>query len=50
MDFHSHFSDDSAQNSSTTFDNMKNSLNGCMRIFFLEYGIIYDTMDRCSKQ
>ena len=44
MDFHSNFSDDSAQNSATIFDNI-NKFSWWMddNNLFLKDGIIYDT-------
>ena len=50
MDFHSHFSDDSAHNAATTFEHM-NIFIHCMydNNLFRKDGIIYDTTDGCSK-
>ena len=51
MEFQSHFSDASAHNADTTFEHMKNSSTGCMRIFFfVKGGKLYDTTDGCGKQ
>ena len=51
MYFHSHFSDDYAQNAATTFQNIKNFNHLiCDHNFFIKYGIIYYTTDGCSKQ
>ena len=51
MDFHSHFSYDSAQNSATTFEHMKKFIHWMYEgNLFIKYGIIYDTTDGCIKQ
>ena len=51
MEFHSHFSDDSAHNSATNCEHMKKFIH-CMYTYNLvrNYGIIYNTTDVCSKQ
>ena len=48
MHFHSHFSDDSAQNAVTTFQNMKNFIH-CMykNNLFIKDNVIYDTIYGC---
>ena len=51
MDFHSHFSDDSAQNAATTFEHMKRFIHWMHKNnLFIKDGIIYDTSDVCIKQ
>ena len=50
MDFHSHFSYDSDHNAATACAHMKSSFTKYMRISFIKYGILYDTIDGCSKQ
>ena len=51
MDFHSHFSDDSAQNSAIKLEDMKFFIYCvCQNNFFIKDGIIYETTDRCFKQ
>ena len=51
MNFHTHFSDESAHNASTTFEHMKIFIHWMYaNKLFLEYGIIYDTAYECSKQ
>ena len=50
MDFHSHFSNDSAHNSATTFEHMNKFIHWMYENnFFINYGIIYDTTDVCIK-
>ena len=50
MDFHSHFLDESDQNADTTCEHMKIFIHWMYEDFFINYGIIYDTTDGCSKQ
>ena len=51
MDFHSHFSYDSAHNAATTFEHMVKFIQWMYEDnFFINDGIIYDTTDGCSKQ
>ena len=51
MDFHSHFSDNFAQNSATAFENMKVFIYWIYENnMFMEDGIIYDHTNGCSKQ
>ena len=51
MDFHSHFSDDSAHNSATTCENMKKIIHWMYEEnMFIKDGIVCDTTDGCSKQ
>ena len=51
MEFHSYFSDDSAQNAATTFEHMKKFIHWIYdNNFSIKYDIIYDTTNGCSKQ
>ena len=51
MDFHSHFSDDSAQNATTTCEHMINCIYCMYELnLFTKDGIVYDNADICSKQ
>ena len=51
MNFHSHFSDDSAQNLANTFEHMKCFIYWMYENnLFTKDGIIYDTKDGRSKQ
>ena len=51
MYFHLHFSDDSDQNEANTFEHMKNFIHWMYENnLLINYGIIYDTTDGCSKQ
>ena len=51
IDFHPHYSDDSAHNSDTSFDHIKKFLHWMYdNKLFIKDGIIYDTTDGCSKQ
>ena len=51
MDFHSHFSDDSAQNVATTCEHTRNFIHCMYEVnLFTKDGIVYDNTDRCSKQ
>ena len=50
-DFHSHFLDDSAQNTDTKFEHMNNFIHWMYEnTFFIKDGIMYDTIYVCSKQ
>ena len=50
MDFHSQFSDDSAQNAATTCEHMKKFIH-CVyeNNLFIKDGLIYNTTYVCSK-
>ena len=51
MDFYSHFSDFSAQNTATTFEYIKKFIHWIYaNKFLINDGIIYDTTYGCSKQ
>ena len=51
MDFQSHFSDDSTQNSDTKFYHMKKIIHWMYENkLFINNGIIYDTTYGCRKQ
>ena len=51
MEIHSKISDDSAQNSATTCEHMKNSIHWMYEdIYFIKGVIIYDNKDVCKKQ
>ena len=51
MSFHSHVSDDSAQNSATRFEHMKKIVKFMYENnLFIKYGTIYNTTYGCSKQ
>ena len=51
MDFHSHFSDESAQNKKTSFEHMEKLIHWIYdNNLFIKYGIIYDDAYRYSKQ
>ena len=51
LDFHPHFSDNSAHNKATTFERIKTFVH-CMydNNVFINNGIIYGTTDGCIKQ
>ena len=49
VDFHSHFSDDYAQKEYNTCKHMKNFIDWMYEVFNIKYGIIYYTIDGCSK-
>ena len=49
--FHSHFLDNSVQNTATTFDHMEKFIHWIYENnLFIKDGIIYDTTDGCNKQ
>ena len=51
MNFHPHFSDESAQNTATTFQTTKNFIHQIYyNNFLIKDGIIYDTINGFSKQ
>ena len=51
MDFHSYFSDKSAQNAATTFEYTKKFIHWMYENnLFINDGIIHDTTDICNKQ
>ena len=51
MDFHPHFSDDSAHNTATICEHMKTIIHWMYEEhLFIHDGIIYDTTDGCNKQ